>query len=487
MPSDPNIPPTANTDDCVDDGKICWLNSEDQQKLRQLLELALKELGTLQNITKQGLVSSETLTKYRWAAGLKKYEIKQGKSSKVLPFFQGKAFENFVTNICDRLDRGNKIPGQLRNNYQFQTYTPSKSERLEICQTLLGSRSNKTWNQQLKRLLNIDLSASTKISDFFDDEISASDTFIDPGTSIDPITDTPTSPSIPPLTTQVYLLVTCRTIEKSKASDLKFNIIPEVYAPGLPSLENVFKTGDFHQFDPDKGCSKPHQEIQENLQSWVKILEQSVLDRFGINQTEQSNIVIDLFLPHDLLMDIPESWEVLDDWDDCCLLGKYRGVILRSLDRVIRPGLGLNLANHWQTFQTQCLQSRIKQGLVEIARDVNPQSLEPQLAGKSIALFPGGLPEDAAQGAKILKVLLKSSVMVAVWPHDRPTDIDVARQHLGWVIQRQYLEDFGAVAIALKEARCAGEARGNVSFLADCPDRIPRMLQSSPLQMPREA
>jgi hypothetical protein len=485
MPPDPNTHSTSNPNDCTDDGKIRWIPGEGQAKLKLLLELAKTVLGTWGFVQDTGSVSQDTLLKFRWAAGLQTYKIDHIDRG-ILPFFQDSKFYDFVKKIRDSLksELERKDQAELRA-YKFQTYTPSKSERLKICQDLLGTKSNQNWNQKIKKLLNIDSLESNTILGSSEYEIPEPEKFV-PDTITPSRNPTFDSTTYPPISaTQVYLLVTCRRIEKSKENHPRFNIIPEIYAPELPGLENVFKIEAFYQDDPNKGCSNPHQEIRENLKSWVYILEESVLKQFGINQTQQSNIVIDLFLPHDFLIDVPENWEVLDDWDDCCLLGKYRGVILRSLNRVTLPGLALKLADHWQTFQTRCLQSRIEQGLVEIARDANPQTLEPQLAGKSIALLPEGSPEDAVKGAAILKVLLKSSVLIAVWPHDRPTNLNAARQHLEWVIQRQYLEDFGAAAIALKEARCAGEARGNVSFLADCPDRIPRMLQSSPLQMPR--
>jgi vWA-MoxR associated protein C-terminal domain/Trypsin-like peptidase domain len=143
-----------------------------------------------------------------------------------------------------------------------------------------------------------------------------------------------------------------------------------------------------------------------------------VLDR---PETSNYTLIVELFLPVDFLCEPVDRWTVKDDFGDSVRLGTNYRVVVRSYDRLEKPGLRASLAQSWNRMKLWLEQMDDPNSIaaqIYHAEEIDcsrlnsfSEALKKQLGVKVTC----PLPVSAGQRVKILKGILASGVPVAFW------------------------------------------------------------------------
>jgi len=132
-------------------------------------------------------------------------------------------------------------------------------------------------------------------------------------------------------------------------------------------------------------------------------------------------LTIELFLPIRYLCEPIDRWEIKDDFDNPVSLGSKHRLVVRSYDRVIRPGLRNAFSEAWyrtqdwlgQNSESAVLNSKIYH-LAKIDC-VRLGALKEELKEKIGIKITCSLPESEAEMLKFLQAMLESGVPMGTW------------------------------------------------------------------------
>jgi hypothetical protein len=132
-------------------------------------------------------------------------------------------------------------------------------------------------------------------------------------------------------------------------------------------------------------------------------------------------LTIELFLPIGYLCEPIDRWEIKDDFDNPVSLGSKYRLVVRSYDRVIRPGLRNAFAEAWyqtrdwlgKSSESALLNSKVCH-LTKID-SVRLGALREVLKEKIGIKITGPLPESESEMLKFLQVMLESGVPMGTW------------------------------------------------------------------------
>lgn len=225
------------------------------------------------------------------------------------------------------------------------------------------------------------------------------------------------------------------------------------------------------------------EQLAEPLSKWVEQAERQLCQNQAINR----QIVIEFFLPWQLLDTRVEEWNVSDELGDLCQLREHRGSIVRSLDRVLLSGLQLRLREGWEILTTHIEQDSIRQNCAEIDCDCQTPTYPSQLSKKPSLKLPKGLPQDPELRTKLIKDLLKSPIPIALWTHNPTFDYKTTSEAFDRLLTRENLQEFADLADEIRRHRRAGPVNPifDLGMLCDCPHRLPTLpTNQMPLTVP---
>jgi hypothetical protein len=137
------------------------------------------------------------------------------------------------------------------------------------------------------------------------------------------------------------------------------------------------------------------------------------------------SLTIELFLPIRYLCEPIDRWEIKDDFDNPVSLGSKYRLVVRSYDRVIKPGLRNTFAEAWywkkdllgQNTESTILKDRIYH-LTEIDC-VRMGTLRESLKEKIGIKITCPLPQSEAEMLKFFQAMLESGVPMGTWTRSR--------------------------------------------------------------------
>lgn len=225
------------------------------------------------------------------------------------------------------------------------------------------------------------------------------------------------------------------------------------------------------------------EQLAEPLSKWVEQAERQLCQNSAINR----QIVIEFFLPWQLLDTRVEEWNVSDELGDLCQLREHRGSIVRSLDRVLNSGLQLRLREGWEILTTHIQQNSIRENCAEIDCACQTPTYPSQLSKKPSVKLPKGLPQDRELRRQLIKDLLKSPIPIALWTHNPTFDYKTTIEAFDTLLTRENLREFANLADEIRNHRQTRPVNPifDLGMLCDCPHRLPTLpTNQMPLTVP---
>ncbi|NMG60111.1 hypothetical protein E1H12_16710 [Geitlerinema sp. P-1104] len=282
--------------------------------------------------------------------------------------------------------------------------------------------------------------------------------------------NSPESPQIP----YFYLLI---SIEQKVD---KVFIIPELH--GLSDSPQPLDgnddgqrglTCDLTYVSEDDRPAVIAEQLSKPLGRWIEEAESQLLNQFD-NQIDKL-VTLEIFLPWQLLDMNIHQWRVIDELEDVTGLSGHRGWLVRSLDRMTKPGLRIKLNSGWDSLEIARTNNRLNNHWGDI--DCQCRNLEALLsAAYPIYRLPDGLPEDKETRQNLLKKLLKAPSPIALWTQlpqsDRQTTLDI----FDTLLSCDNLIESARLAECIRQQRFGNSATPvELTVLYDCPHRFPTL------------
>ncbi len=216
------------------------------------------------------------------------------------------------------------------------------------------------------------------------------------------------------------------------------------------------------------------EQLAEPLGRWIQAAESQLLNQFDNQITKL--VTLEIFLPWQLLDMNINQWWVVDEFKDVTELSGHRGWLVRSLDRIKTPGLRITLNNGWDNLKEAMTNQCLNNHWGDI--DCQCRNLQALLsAAYPIYRFPDGLPEDRETRQDLLKKLLKAPSPIALWTQLPQSDRQTTLDTFDTLLSCDNLIESARLAECIKQQRFGNPATPirDLTFLYDCPDRIPTL------------
>ncbi len=263
----------------------------------------------------------------------------------------------------------------------------------------------------------------------------------------------PKSPDPPkPAIGQGYLLIAM------EAHGPSINVFPELHVAGE---SNPIKFGA-----SPKTCSLA--EVSQYLSSWIRAAEQKLV-AYGCGR-----VSLEFFLPCQYLeeiIDTADDWEIQNQQGRLRPLGKSRGFVVRSLDRIKDLPNQTILKANWQLLEA-CLRDQ------QVCEKFYPQLDCPEIGDlEGLGQVPGlkliaELPLSDTDRLDIYYDIINAAVPIAFWfGHNNTQTCDERLAELDALLKDCPLTDFAKLAHHWKAKR----SQSHLRLLCDRPDRLPRL------------
>lgn len=255
-----------------------------------------------------------------------------------------------------------------------------------------------------------------------------------------------------PATGQGYLLIALESHGPS------INVFPELHLAGD---SNPIKFGA-----SPKTCSLA--EVPQYLSTWIQAAEQKLV-AYGCGR-----VSLEFFLPCQYLeeiIDAADEWEIQNQQGRPRPLGKSRGFVVRSLDRIRDLPNQTILKANWQLLEA-CLRDQ------QVCEQFHPQLDCPEIGDlEGLGQVPGlkliaELPLSDTDRQEIYYDIINAAVPIAFWFGQNNTQTcDERLAELDALLKDCPLTDFAKLAHYWKAKR----SQSHLRLLCDRPDRLPRL------------
>ncbi|MBT9317305.1 TIR domain-containing protein [Leptothoe spongobia] len=272
---------------------------------------------------------------------------------------------------------------------------------------------------------------------------------------------TKTEPIVPGIN-QGYLLLALKESGRVTKEGASVTVFSGLHATGVSnSIE----------WDADTiTCSLD--QVAEHLSDLIHKAEE-VLSPYGCGR-----ITVELFLPCVYLEENVADWEVQNEQQRPRSLGRHRGFVVRSLDRVFSKPTQTVLSQNWQLLedcvkaQKACERFHLQDTCPE------PGDLEVFLEEQPGLKLVADLPEDSEQRQDILYDIINSAVPIALWSSpacDGTTDERLTEFET--LLSASQLTDFANLAQQWRRRRIQvnNMTAKQLRLLCDCPERWPQL------------
>lgn len=160
-----------------------------------------------------------------------------------------------------------------------------------------------------------------------------------------------------------------------------------------------------------------------------KFIQQSIL--YALNTPENLlgcdnyDLTIELFLPIEYLCEPVEHWNIKDDFDNPVRLGSKQRLVVRSYDRVAKPGLKNAFSKSWHSakgFLEQKPDAALLQQKIQHLDKIDSNRLillQEELQQKIGLKVICALPESEKEIVKFFQAMLSSGIPIAFWTRSR--------------------------------------------------------------------
>ncbi|MGJ3252711.1 MAG: hypothetical protein ACFE0J_16510, partial [Elainellaceae cyanobacterium] len=214
-------------------------------------------------------------------------------------------------------------------------------------------------------------------------------------------------------------------------------------------------------------------EVAGHLSNWIRKAEDALIPyRCG-------RVTLELFLPcvH-LEKNFEDEWEVRNEQNRPRSIGRHRGVVVRSLERVLNGPTQIVLSQNWELLK-KYVQEGNAGDKFHVQEDCpTPGDLEGFLENMPGLKLVAGLPTDREQRQDILYDIINSAVPIALWSSDM--DVCTAAERLTEfdnLLRESCLINFSDLAQKwrVKRTQARNEVIKHLRLLCDCPDRCPNL------------
>jgi hypothetical protein len=220
---------------------------------------------------------------------------------------------------------------------------------------------------------------------------------------------------------QAYLMITVNP-EKSKAKVRVSGTLLCISPTGERKEIPVYLNPESNE----RGVLCTWKKLPDTLEKFIKKSIEDELERLA-NELEcvSYDLTIELFLPSEYLCEPVDCWKIKDDFDNPVCLGSKHRLVLRSYDRVAKPGLKNNFSQSWhsakaflnQNPDVESLQKKIKR--LDKINCNRLTGLEEELRQKIGLKVICALPDHPQEKLNFFRAILKSGIPIAFWTRSR--------------------------------------------------------------------
>jgi len=258
-----------------------------------------------------------------------------------------------------------------------------------------------------------------------------------------------------------YLLVALKESGRITGGVPWVNLFTELQVPGEP--------GPIECNVASVTC--PLNEVAGHLSNFIRSAETALIPY------ECDQITLELFLPCVHVEEDVALWEVQNEQNRPRPLGKHRGFVVRSLERINSPKRQM-LGRNWSRLKDCVATDNASADFHLQEHCPAPGDLEALLVNKTGVKLVANLPTDREERKDILYDIINSAVPIALWSRDdgdctateRLTEIDT-------LLGECCLTDFSTLAHQwrLRRIQAGNTAITHLRLLCDCPDRVPNL------------
>ncbi len=282
-------------------------------------------------------------------------------------------------------------------------------------------------------------------------------------------------PPPPPVVETVgyaYLLITLVSLNDSQVMAYPELRLPGREKPVLFGAAPVQATAD---------------NLADPIAQWIGLAENALSSDDSID----GEVTLELFLPCRYLLsecDVASEWQVPDDSGagEIALIN-HRRLVVRSADRVtiskqtLRRQIQQRLSQNWQRLQ-DCVQNGSACGDFHRQLDLprEPGELKVLLKDRPGLKFLAPWPAEADKQTSLINEMISSALPIALWSSaNAGGDADPLEAEFDALIGGCQPTSFVALAEAWRRQRIESPAARAIRLLCDCPDRLPRLPDSS--------